>query len=170
MVFVWWVNILLWLTNGSFWRLKHSRDCWSIICWCLFLLRSLSLRRGRCFPSCYLVSSQGLSMVMLIFPEISNIFWLWERLLGFCILHCYSFRNREGEFQRASKWSVGCPCSVSLGAGIQVRGDGMLPCYSARKPVKQKFHRDEMGFSEWKRQQWNEMKLNGLHISVFFVQ
>lgn len=56
-------------------------------------------------------------MVMLIFPEISNIFWLWERFLGFCILHCYSVRDREGEFQWASKWSVGCPCSVFLGAG-----------------------------------------------------
>ena len=31
-VFVLWVNRLLWLTNGSFRRLKHSRACWSIIC------------------------------------------------------------------------------------------------------------------------------------------
>lgn len=115
MVFVWWVNILLWLTNGSFWRLKHSRDCWSIICWCLFLLRSLSLRKGRCFPSCYLVSSQGLSMVMLIFPEISNIFWLWERLLGFCIATPSGTERASFSGQANGVWGVHAQSLLVLG-------------------------------------------------------
>lgn len=88
-------------------------------------------------------------MVMLIFSQISVIFWLWEPLLGFCIA---APSGTEGEsFSGQANGSAGCPCSISLGAGNAGRGDGMLLCYSARKPVREKLHRDEMGFSEWKR-------------------
>lgn len=38
------------------------------------------------------------------------------------LLHCCSFRDRGGEFQRASKQNAGCPCSVTLGAGNAGRG------------------------------------------------
>lgn len=67
------------------------------------------------------------------------------------LLHCCSFRDRGREFQQANGVQ-GVRAQSLWVRGTQAGGDGMLPCYCARKPVRQNPHRDEKGFSEWKRQ------------------
>lgn len=77
-------------------------------------------------------------MIMLIFPEISILFWLWEGLLGFCIA---APSGTEGESFRGQASRVrGVRAQSFLVQGMQAGGDGMLPYYSVRKPVKQKSH------------------------------
>lgn len=126
MVFILWVNILLWLTNGSFWRLKPVRALSSGVCFCY----PRSLWRGGCFPSCYLVSSRGLSMVMLIFPEISTVFWLWEQIFGFGVVGSLGIKTQlpEAVSRAGANWERGVrPCSVSPDG----RAVGWARCSSA---------------------------------------
>lgn len=70
--------------------------------------------------------------------------------MGFCIaapsgIEGASFSGRANGARVVRAQSL-------LVRGMQAGGDGMLPCYSARKPVKEKSPRDEMVSSEWKRQ------------------
>lgn len=111
----------------------------------------------------------------LIFSEVSgtvngyvnfprDLYHLLARGTTPWLLHCYSFRDRGGEFQQASKWSVGFLCSVSLGAGNagwRTWDAALLFCEKTCQAKSHQIFLNEKGNGELK---WAP------HTSVVFVQ
>lgn len=90
-------------------------------------------------------------MVTLILPEISIIFWLWEQLLGLRITGPSGIKtNLPGAIYSGRANRAQGVRALSLLVRVSQGGDThmMQLVYSVRKAVKQKSHRDEMGFSE----------------------